>query len=153
MRAFSIPNSNQDLQEALKATHSERLATQTQLPDAAPAEAAPCDKEPSQTIIPVSKLRVIKDVGTWLSVFSSTCFAVTRLDWSQSPTVIKIHFHRQLSSPSGRGAFGRVKIVKHKDTNAIYALKVPTTSCSPPLFPFLFLSHFPGDAEDHDCQD
>jgi len=70
-----------DLQETLKETHKERIATQT--PAAAGAESP--DKK-AATIIPISDLNIVKDVG--------------------------------------RGAFGRVKIVKHKTTGEIFALKV-----------------------------
>jgi len=75
-----------DLKRTMNAAHRERLKTQSSSLEAlAPATEVP-DEKPVTTIIPRSKLKIIKDVG--------------------------------------RGAFGRVKIVEHVDTNEIYALKV-----------------------------
>lgn len=66
-----------DIQGAMKETHNERLRSQK-------SSDTPIDEV--ATIIPVSQLKIVKDVG--------------------------------------RGAFGRVKIVKHRTNGKIYALKV-----------------------------
>ena len=71
---------------------------------------------------------------------------------------VERHSHDQFAPSLGRGAFGRVKIVEHVDTNEIYALKVLITwlaLCHSPtaMRTSLRRFHFSGDAKGNDYQD
>ena len=87
-----------------------------------------------------------------------TIICLLRVASAGPSLVVEIHSHGQFAPSLGRGAFGRVKIVKHVDTDEIYALKVlltwPTlcyfyTAMRTSPRPF----HLPGDAKGNDYQD